>query len=186
MHVCKLESHGLLIAKFFFFFFFSEMWFSCHWRELVHPLHLPLLPKLLHSPSPPSSPPCLILPHFIALLNADNWWQMDCAAHCASVALGVSGRLGAGKEGRAEREWGVLAAARRLAQVAENQYRSGLWLGLTAQEQWSVGIHWVPHTQLNWMMEQRKCRGEREGQRHVIPHYHNDRVTRILSKHMHE
>lgn len=136
----------------------------------------PPAPTPLPPIPPPPFPPCLILPHFIALLNADNWWQMDCAAYCASVALGVSGRLGAGKEGRAEREWGVLAAARRLAQVAENQYRSGLWLGLTAQEQWSVGIHWVPHTQLNWMMEQRKCRGEREGQRHVIPHYHNDRV----------
>lgn len=27
------------------------------------------------------------------------------------------------------------------------------------------------HTQINWMMEQRKYKGEREGERRVIPHY---------------
>lgn len=58
---------------------------------------MPPISELL-SP-PPVLPPCPILPHFIALLNADNWWQMDCAAHCASVALGVSCAPRAGKEG---------------------------------------------------------------------------------------
>jgi len=50
---------------------------------------------------------------------------MDCTAHCASVAPGDGGGARVGKESGGGRERGVLAAARLLAQVAENQYRSG-------------------------------------------------------------
>lgn len=147
----------------------------------------PIAPTSRAPIPPPPLLPCPILPHFIALLNADNWWQMDCTAHCASVALGVGGGLGAGKEGRGGRERGVLAAARRLAQVAENQYRSGLWLGLTAQEQWSVGIHWVPHTAKldDGAEEMQRGEGGAKTCYSALSQWHLDRVTRTLSKRTH-
>ena len=59
-------------------------------------------PQLLF-PFLPSLPPGPILPHFIAPLNADNWWQMDCAAHCASVAPGDGGGS-RGREGEQRRK----------------------------------------------------------------------------------
>ena len=57
-------------------------------------------------PAPTSLPPCVISPHIIAPLNADNWWQMDCAAHCAPVAPGDGGGPGAGTWSGGGREQG--------------------------------------------------------------------------------
>lgn len=76
------------------------LWWDMILIPLGGALSLPLTaPNFWASSPPPALPPCPILPHFIALLNADNWWQMDCAAHCESVALGVSCGPRAGKEG---------------------------------------------------------------------------------------
>lgn len=143
------------------------------------PSTCPHIPDSSSTSCPPS--PSSSLSHIIAPLNTDNCWQMDCTACCVSVAPGDSGRLGAVK-GRAKRrrEQGVLAAARRLAQVVENQYWSGSWLGLTAQEQWSVGILCVPPTaSLN---EAEKAKGRKAGEHgtQVIPHlsWHFDNETR--------
>lgn len=96
---------------------------------------------------------------------------MDCAAHCASVALGVggglggrvvgSGGLGGGRGGRGATL--QPAAAWRLAQVAENQYGSGALIGPDSGRAAECGNIGERHTRPRWMTERREVVGE--GQR---------------------
>lgn len=166
-------------------FYCGWMWFSPHWRTLCHPLHLPLHPKL-QFPFTPSS-----LPHLTTHHCPAKRWQLvtnglRCTQHvsCPGRWWQTWGREGEeSRRGRARRD---LAEARRREQVAENQYRSGLWLGLIAQDQRYVGILWVPHTAEVSVSEQRKSReGSAETCFLTLLQRHFDRMTRTHSTHMH-
>lgn len=57
-----------------FSFLWVGSWFSSYWREIVLPLLLLPCPHPVSPVDPPDpSLHCPISPHFIALLNADNW-----------------------------------------------------------------------------------------------------------------